>query len=145
MYNYFHPIEVRYGDIDAQGHVNNAKYMTYMEHARISYFQKLGLWDGSSFMDIGVILADVRVTFKAAINLGQNVRVGARMTRLGNKSMDMEHLIEDQDTGQIMATGFAVLVTYDYHTRQTIPIPDTWRKVILEFEGTSDFQKTEVP
>jgi hypothetical protein len=48
-FRFYHPIEVRYSDLDPQGHVNNAKFLTYLEQARIEYIGKLGLWDGSSF------------------------------------------------------------------------------------------------
>jgi len=41
-FNYYHPIEVRYGDLDPQGHVNNARYLTYFEQARINYIAHLG-------------------------------------------------------------------------------------------------------
>lgn len=90
-YNFYHPIEVRYGDLDPQGHLNNAKYLTYMEQARIHYIEHLGLWDGGSFLDIGLILAQVEITFHAPVLFGQQVRVGMRTTTLGNKSMDMAY------------------------------------------------------
>lgn len=134
-YNFYYPIEVRYGDLDPQGHVNNAKYLTYCEQARIAYIRNLGLWQPGSFMNIGVILADARLTFRAAILFGQPIRVGVRVTRLGNKSLDMEYQIEDEDSRRTLADGATVLVTYDYHTSQTIPIPDDWRRAITAFEN----------
>ena len=79
-FRYYHPIEVRYGDLDPQGHVNNARYLTYMEQARISYIQQLGLWQGDSFLDVGVILADAQVTFKESIHYGQPLRGCVRRT-----------------------------------------------------------------
>lgn len=136
-YRYYHPIEVRYGDLDPQGHLNNAKYLTYMEQGRISYFKHLGLWNSESFMDLGVILAEIRITFRAPIMFGQPVQVGVRTSRLGNKSLNMEHLLEDAQTGQEFTVGSSVLVAYDYHTKLTIPLPDHWRQVISEFEGLS--------
>jgi acyl-CoA thioester hydrolase len=133
-FRFYHPIEIRYGDLDPQGHVNNAKYLTYMEQARISYIRHLNLWEGGSFLKIGIILADVQVTFLAPILFGQAVRVGARVTRLGNKSMTMGYEIEDHQSSQIQATGSSVLVAYDYDTEMTIPIPEHWRRTISEFE-----------
>lgn len=133
-FHFYHPIEVRYGDLDPQGHLNNARYLTFMEQARIQYLQKLGLWDGGSFLNIGVILADARITFRAPVLFGQPVRVGARVSRLGNKSMDMEYVIEDAEAGDELATGSSVLVAYDYRQEQTISIPESWREVIREFE-----------
>jgi acyl-CoA thioester hydrolase len=137
VFNFYHPIEVRYGDLDPQGHVNNARYLTYLEQARIAYFNHLGLWKGPSFLDIGVILAEVRLTFHAPILFNQQVRVGVRVSRLGNKSFDMEHLVEDMGTGEQLATCTAVLVAYDYHSSRTIPIPDHWRGILSAYEGVS--------
>lgn len=136
-FNFYHPIEVRYGDLDPQAHLNNAKYLTYMEQARILYVKHLGLWDGGSFMDIGIILAKVEITFQAPVLFGQQVRVGMRTTRLGTKSMEMEYILEDTKTGQALATGSSVQVAYDYRGGQSIPIPDSWRQAIKDFENLS--------
>lgn len=134
-FHFYHPIEVRYGDLDPQGHVNNACYLTYMEQARIAYIQQLGLWKGGSFLDVGIILADAQVTFKEPIQFGQAVRVGVRVTRLGRKSLTMEYQIEDARDGRPLATGASVLVAYDYRQERSLPVPDDWRLVLSEFEG----------
>lgn len=133
-FKYYYPIEVRYGDLDPQGHVNNAKYLTYMEQSRIAYLRHLGLWSSNSFMDLGIILADAQITFRAPILFENAVRVGVRTTRLGNKSFDVIHCIENSQDGSLFATGKSVLVTYDYRTQRTLPIPDTWREIISTFE-----------
>jgi acyl-CoA thioester hydrolase len=134
-FRFYHPVEVRYGDLDPQGHLNNAKYLTFMEQTRVHYFQKLGLWDGSSFMHIGIILADAQVSFKAPILFGKDIRVGKRVSRIGNKSITMEYRIEEAGTRVIYATGVSVAVAYDYHRAVTVPVSEEWRKVISEFEG----------
>ena len=134
-FNFYLPIEVRYGDLDPQGHLNNAKYLTYMEQARIAYIHHLGLWGGGDFMNIGVILAEVRVTYKAPILWGQPIHVGVKIPRLGNKSFDIRYTIADSKTSVEHANAFTVQVAYDYHSGKTIPIPDTWRKTISQFEG----------
>ena len=133
-FRFYHPIEVRYGDLDAQGHVNNAKYLTYMEQARIQYMRHLGLWESDSFLDIGVIMAEVRLTFRAPVELGTPVQVGVRLVRMGNKSMEVEQVIENAHDGTVYASGTVVLVAYDYRTRKSIPIPEKWRKTVSEFE-----------
>jgi acyl-CoA thioester hydrolase len=134
-YKFFHPIEVRYGDLDPQGHVNNAKYLTYFEQARVNYLIHLGLFGkDQSFMEIGIIIADVRVTFHAPVRFGDEVKVGVRTTRIGNKSMTLEQCVTDQH-GKVMTTGALAIVTYDYEMTKTIPVPEDWRKKISEFEG----------
>jgi len=136
-FRFYYPIEVRYGDLDPQGHLNNAKYLTYIEQARINYIKQLGLWDGSSFLDIGIILADVHLTFRSPIHFGQPVRVGVRVSRLGNKSLSMEYCLEDASNGQELARGSTVSVAYNYHERKTISLLEEWRTAITNFEGLS--------
>ena len=64
QFKFFHPTEVRYGDLDPQGHVNNAKHLTYFEHARVQYFVELGLFrKEQAFMEIGVIVAELKALF----------------------------------------------------------------------------------
>lgn len=134
-FRFYHPVQVRYGDIDAQRHVNNAKYFTYSEQARQEYFQALGLWDGQDYDDIGVILLEVSCRFISPLTLGQAIKVGVRTTRLGNKSMDMEYSIVGATEDREFAVGKAILVAYDYRARKTMPIPDLWREAIGRFEG----------
>ncbi|MEJ2706125.1 MAG: thioesterase family protein [Anaerolineales bacterium] len=134
-FHFYAPIEVRYGDLDPQGHVNNAKYLTYIEQARLQYLRHLNLWKGGSFLEIGVILAEVKLNFHASIQFGQRIQVGVKVTYLGNKSLNVEHSIEEAKTGQQMASGSSVLVAYDYRTASSILIPPEWRQIITEFEG----------
>jgi acyl-CoA thioester hydrolase len=135
-FRFYHPIEVRYGDLDPQGHLNNAKYLSYFETARINYFSHLGLFTpGQSFMDVGVILAEARVTFHAPVQFGMPVKVGVRIGKIGNKSMTVEQNIVRADTGEVMATGQVILVAFDYHTNKSQPVPDEMREKISAFEG----------
>ena len=85
-YRFYYPIDVRYGDLDPQGHLNNAKYLTYFETGRIKYWAHLGLFKpGDSFLNIGMIMADAHVTFKSAVEYGTSVKVGVRISRLAWK------------------------------------------------------------
>jgi acyl-CoA thioester hydrolase len=135
-FRFFHPIEVRYADLDPQGHVNNATYVTYFETARVQYKRHLGTFEaGQSFMEIGVILADLQITFHAPIEWGSTVKVGVRITELGNKSIKLKQCIIDSENGTLYATGKVVLVAYDYQAGKSVPIPEDWRARFIEFEG----------
>jgi len=134
-FHFYHLIEVRYGDLDPQGHVNNAKFLTYMEQGRVFYFKQLKLWESGSFLNFGIILADVQITFKKALQFGDPIRVGVRISRIGNKSMTSEYRLEDARDTSLFATGSSVLVAYDYHNHRTISIPEEWRKAVMQFEG----------
>lgn len=134
-FNFHYPIEVRYGDLDPQWHLNNSRYLTFMEQTRVAYVRQLGLFDGFSFFDFGLVVADIHIAFLEAITLNQNIQVAQRVTRIGNKSIHFEYQIEDCDTGKVMARSETVMVTYDYHQQKSIPVPPHWRKKIAEFEG----------
>jgi acyl-CoA thioester hydrolase len=136
QFNFYHPIEVRYGDLDPQGHVNNAKHLTYFEQARVAYMIELGLFTkDQSFMKIGVIVADVHLTYLEPIYFGQNIKVGVHTARLGNKSMTWEQNIVDADTGRELTKGEVIIVTYDYKDGKTISVPPEWRDTFIAFEG----------
>lgn len=134
-FRFFYPIEVRYGDLDPQGHVNNAAFLTYLESARVAYVRHLDLWDGKSFLEIGFILARVEMDYKAPILLTDQVEVGLRTSYLGNKSLKMEYLVRECNTGQVFAEATTVQVAYDYQQGITIPLRDSWREVIKKYEG----------
>lgn len=134
-FRYFYPVQVRYSDLDAQWHVNNARFLTILEQARLHYLLDLGLWDGKSFLDLGVIIADIHIAYLAPIELLDEIKVGVRIARIGTKSMTFETAIQDMKTGESKATSEVVVVAYDFHTQQTIPVPESWRRKIQEFEG----------
>ena len=136
QYRFYHPIEVRYGDLDPQGHVNNAKHLTYFEQARIAYLIESGLFTkNQSFMEIGVILADIHITYFAPIYYGQNIKVGVYISKLGNKSMTWEQNIVDSESGKELARAEIVIVAYDYKEEKSVSIPHGWREKITMFEG----------
>lgn len=127
------PIKVRYADLDAQRHVNNARYFTFMEQARLEYCLAVGLWaDSQDFMGVGQIVAEAACTFKRSIRLGETVDVAVRIARLGRKSLEMEYRLTVD--GELAATGRSVQVAYDYGAQRSIPIPDVWREKISAYE-----------
>ena len=129
-------MEVRYGDLDPQGHLNNARHLTYFEQARVAYMIELGLFTkDQSFMELGVIVADVHIAYLEPVYFGQKIKVGVHTAKLGTKSMTWEQNMVDADTGQELAKGEVVIVTFDYKEGKTISIPQNWREKFIEFEG----------
>jgi acyl-CoA thioester hydrolase len=135
-FHFYHPVEVRYGDLDPQGHVNNARHLTYFEQARVTYWMELEIFTkDQSFMELGVIVADIHLTYFEPIYFGQKIKVGVRVAKLGNKSMTWEQNIVDVESGKELAKGEIVIVAYDYKQEKTISIPQEWREKIIQFEG----------
>jgi acyl-CoA thioester hydrolase len=135
-YRFYHPIEVRYGDLDAQGHVNNAKHLTLFEQARIYYWIELGLFSREqSFMEIGVIVADVHIRYLAPVRWGVPLKVGVRTSAIGNKSFTLEQCLVDPSGERLFAEATIVNVAYDYVKGASMRLPDEWRSRIQAYEG----------
>ncbi len=137
VWRFVHPIEVRYADLDPQRHVNNVAVFSYFETTRAKYLERVGLWDGSDFDSIGIIVAEATCRYLAPIAYGQAIEVAAAITRLGSKSLTMEYVVRDTRSRELLATGRTILVAYDYRQGGSIPIPPTWREAIERFEGLS--------
>ncbi len=136
-FRFYHPIEVRYGDLDPQGVVNNAKYLTYFEQARVQYVVHLGLFSvDQSFLEIGVIVADIHVAYHAPLLWGVPIKVGVRTAKMGTKSITMEQCVVNAETGQVYASGTVILVAYDYLQHKSISVPEIWKEKFKSFEGT---------
>lgn len=133
-FTYYHPITVRYSDLDAQGHVNNAAYLSYLESARLGYYEASDIWHKDSGFKTGLVVAHIEIDYLAPIFFGQTVRVGLRIEHLGNKSMVFEFLIEDEQSSKALARGNSVMVAYDNASESSIPVPSDWRAKITKFE-----------
>lgn len=125
-------IPIRYADIDAQRHVNNVAYFTFMEQARVDYAREVGFRQDESFEALGMIVAEASCSYRAPAHLWDTVTVWARVCRLGNKSFHFEYRLET--VRGLIATGRSVQVCYDYARHQSMPIPDAWRAAIVAYE-----------
>ncbi len=138
MQNFQHkvPIQIRFKDTDKMGHVNNANYLTYIEYARIKYFDDVIGSDVKWSHNVGVILARVEIDYKAPVFLRDNIFVYTRCSRLGTKSFTLDWVIvrEKEEKETVVAQGNAVLVCYDYEHEKTVALPDQQREKIKNFE-----------
>ena len=121
--------------MDAMGHVNNANFLTYIEIARIRYFDMV-LDTGIDFSKQGFILARATVDFILPIEIQDTIQVHTRCSRIGNKSFDLEYEIMNvnREPSVLVAKAHTVLVGYDYLQKKTIMIPDQWKKRIEDYE-----------
>jgi acyl-CoA thioester hydrolase len=119
-FDFVHRETVRFRDLDAKGHVNNAVYLTYMESARIAFMAR------ASTDELPFIVARIEIDFRAPLELGETVEIGVRAARFGTKSFDLEY--ELRAGGRLVAEAKSVCVGYDYETGETVPIPETWRE-----------------
>ena len=137
-----HLVEVRLSDTDAMGHVNNAWYLTYVEIARVVYYEQVTgnpLPIGAHGAEEGMILAEIRMTYRNPAFYGETLTVETRVERIGRTSFGMVHRITAPKSrygpARLIAVADSTLVAYDYRAECPIPVPDQWRARIAAFEG----------
>ena len=132
------PIEVRFADVDAFGHVNNAKYLTYFEQARVKYFNDIVDWT-YDWSKEGIILAKADIDFIKPIHFRDEIIVFTRCSRLGNKSFDLQYRIISYKDGEefLMSDCTTVMVAFDYVHKKSIVIPEEWKQVLRKYEGNN--------
>lgn len=128
------PITVHWGDMDSLGHVNNARYFTWFESARMALFEAAGLMAEAKPV-IGPILAHTRCDFLAPVSYPAEVVAGTRVSRLGNTSFGMEYAVWHAEAGprKPVARGEGVVVMVNYDTGATVPIPEELREALRRY------------
>lgn len=106
-----HPIEVRFRDVDALGHVNHAVVVSYLEVARYAWWRDF--LNGRSFQAEGFLIARVEVDYRLPILLGDAVTVELRCPRVGRTSFDLDYRVLRGDR-QVLAEGRTVQVMLDF-------------------------------
>ncbi len=118
------PIDLRWRDLDAFNHVNNANYMTYVEEARIRWFESaIKGWATSQHAPL---LAAVQMNYRLPIPYPAQVLVELLTQRVGGTSLTLGHRIVGED-GRLYAEGHSVLVWIDIASGRPVPLPDAVR------------------
>jgi acyl-CoA thioester hydrolase len=125
-YEFSTEFRVRFRDIDAMDHVNNAVYSTYLEQARADYFREVV---GISLAGVDTVLASLSIDFRAPIDPDDRVTVHLTVSSLGTSSITMAYEVRRGD-GAVAATAETVQVVYDRESESSRPIPDAWRDAI---------------
>lgn len=130
------PIKVRFCDLDAMGHVNNAAYLSFLEEARLAYYNHV-LHINTNNLEFNAVVGRIEIDYLEQIRLGDNVEVYTRTAKIGNKSSDVEHLIiiVDNQERKVAARALTKLVSFDYQNNKTIPVPEKERTIIEMYES----------
>lgn len=118
---------MRWNDMDALGHVNNAVYFTYMEQARIAWFQQLNLGNIDTQATEGPILANASCTFLKPILYPNEITVSITVNTPGRTSVHTHYHIGVAGQPDDYAHGEATIVWMNYLKQQPTPIPPTLR------------------
>lgn len=118
---------IRWGDMDAFGHVNNTVYFRYMEQVRISWFEHLGIL-GSNEDGQGPVIVNASMEFLKQLHYPGDVIGRMTLGKPGRSSFDTGFELMRADVpDQLYARGRARCVWIDYAAGRSVPIPDPLR------------------
>jgi acyl-CoA thioester hydrolase len=129
-FRFVHDLEVRFRDLDAIGHVNNAVYLTYFEAGRLAWWLHTTRRQGVPALDL--ILARAEVDYRSPLAWPGAVRIGVGCTSMGRSSFVCEMDMYDRDGGRLVAESRNVLVHYDFAQGRSRPLSEDLRRMILE-------------
>ena len=119
------PISVRWRDLDAFNHVNNANYLTYLEEARLHWLQHVPGWFDEHSMPV---LAASEINYRRPIEWPAQLQVELTCERLGNSSITLAHRIVDaDDTTRLYSDGRVVMVWMNPTTGKPVTLPQAIR------------------
>lgn len=132
-------IRVRYSEIDRQGIVYYSRYLEYVDVALSEYFRALGFPYQELVEQHGFDPSVVKATleFKRAARFDELLRIQARVVAIGRTSFTMDFEIAREAGGEVVASVQIVYVNFDKATQASRPIPESVRRRIEAFEGTS--------
>ena len=121
-------VEIRFADIDAMGHVNNAVYFSYFEQARMAYFKErvARIWDWN---EDGVIVARNEIDYVFPVFLNDRMIIRLWVEHVGSKSFTVCYRVVVGE--RLCATGKSVLVCFNHKNKATQVLPEAWRTVFL--------------
>lgn len=141
-FRYEHPIEVRWADTDAFGHINNAVYLTYFEAARAGYYEKVAgtpFGTGENAAEHTFVIAEARVVYRAPAFFGERLHVGCRFAWASRSSFGIEYRVRTEESpigaARVVADGETTAVMFDLARNRVMRVPVELFARFEEYEG----------
>jgi len=120
MFEFDTPIEIRFVDLDAYGHVNNAVFFTYLETARVKLFQQRF----GSFLESGLLFLVVRAEcdYRLPIQLDDQLHISIAVVQIKHSSFEFDYRLHNS-SGKLFAEAKTMMVSYDPEAKRPVAIP----------------------
>ena len=121
MKPFSYPMEVRFRDLDVLGHVNNAVVLTYLEQARLRWWQDH--LQGRRFQEHGFLIARIEIDYRKPILMHDSVRIELRCGQIGTSSFSLAFKVLREADGVVLAEGHSVQVMLDFKSERPCAVP----------------------
>jgi len=141
-FRYEHPVEVRFVDTDALGHVNNAVYLSYFEAARAGYYAAVAgapFGTGEHAAERTFVIAEARIIYRAPAYFGERLVVGCRFAWTSRSSFGLEYRVRADASSvahaRVVADGESVQVMFDPVRKRVMRVPADLLAMFEQYEG----------
>ncbi len=131
------PINIRFRDLDALGHVNNATYFTYMEQARIGFRNRV-VPEISGKLEFYSVVAENYLRYKKPIVFEDKIVARCFLSHVREKSYRFNCIFLNPETGEEKARGYSVMVGFNYKAGRVAPLNPAFMEPTLPYTVTED-------
>ena len=117
-------------ETDAFGHANNVTFFQYMESARFELMKELRLFDPSDILSCNYILAHAECDYRQISRYNDTLVIFSRVSEIRTSSFVIEHLMLNEKTGHVVATGRVVLVAFNHRKGRSVPLTKMAKKAL---------------
>jgi len=136
LFKFAHGHRVRYEEVDAQGIVGSAAWISLLQLGRIEYMRYLGLLlEGGNRAPVQAVVRRAVVDHLAPARFDDPLAIRVRTAQLGQRSARFEYIVDNVETGLRPVVGETVIVCVEMATFRSSPWPEFWRDRVREFEG----------
>lgn len=133
------PLQIRWNDVDQFGHVNNGVFFQFYDTAKTDYIATV--CPDVDWEQKAIVVVHIEADFLAEVKAGSHIAARTCISHIGRTSFHLLQDVIDTDTQEVKCRCLSIMVLYDLHQRESIPLPDNWVKSISEFEGV-EFKRT---
>lgn len=126
-------ITVRGFHLDIYQHVNNARYLEFLEEARWQYFDDANIMAELSQRDLAFVLANININYRQPALMNQRLLIETRFLSLGNKSCKVEQVIRLQSDNSVIADAQMTFVLIKASSGKAIAFDDEVRAVFKDY------------
>lgn len=123
-FSYSTEIVIQWGDMDAQGHVNNSKYLTFFETARCEFFRQYNLFAQGG--DEGPVVAQADLHYRNQLTYPSTISIFMRAVAIRDSSFRVEYVIYENDRERFIADGSTLILWVDFRTGRRSAFPEAW-------------------
>jgi acyl-CoA thioester hydrolase len=129
-------VTVRFNEVDMLGVCNNSVYLVYFDEARFSYIKDIGLNPDGAWFKEGrqFFVVKNEINYRNFARFDDKLNIYTRISYMKNSSFGFEHLVENENTKQIIADGVGVLVHVDPKTHKSSPLPEKYFDIVKRYE-----------